>query len=285
MSEATTKSIAGFISEQGQVEKHLIYAEFDLVRKAVIDDALEELVAKAVIITNGTGIYAPARAKSDELDDESDSTAQRSGGKTIRQEITELFRRKHRWSVKELKRALPHRDDPRIYAGLSSEATKGRLRRIQQGVYELAVPEEEKSFVWRDRTLAPSARVSAFLQSQGPLPEDAIAEILTDIKPLGQVLLDMMRAEQLWLIQQTNCYTVVNPDVKKMPLKNSNETGTELKPCPFCGCKEIIIDEEGSEYCVVRCGNCEAMVTCPSHFVKPMYTQETIKQWNARCLT
>lgn len=53
---------------------------------------------------------------------------------------------------------------------------------------------------------------------------------------------------------------------------------TELKPCPFCGCKKatILYDEKYKRYSVL-CGICSARISTTS-----AKRQDTIEAWNRR---
>ena len=139
---------------------------------------------------------------------------------------------------------------------------------------------------WKDRKLAPASRIKALLRAQGPLPLDVIQQVFPSIQLIEQVLLDMVRAERLSFDEDTGCYDISKRDDTSKEKDDTAQSETandaEVKPCPFCGCKDVVIDEPNTEHCVVRCDNCNAMVTCPAYRVKPVYTKETINEWNAR---
>ena len=61
----------------------------------------------------------------------------------------------------------------------------------------------------------------------------------------------------------------------------------DLKPCPFCGGKNIDVDvEHFSHGCVghwfVRCMDCTATVGNPALIDKPDTKYQAVKMWNVR---
>jgi Lar family restriction alleviation protein len=53
----------------------------------------------------------------------------------------------------------------------------------------------------------------------------------------------------------------------------------ELKPCPFCGCKDVYVMRDKEviiERYIAVCGGCYAQIYRP-------YQQEAIEDWNRRC--
>ena len=55
---------------------------------------------------------------------------------------------------------------------------------------------------------------------------------------------------------------------------------TELKPCPFCGSKDIVFGyEEDGSYCI-RCNDCGVQV---GHFIEYMqHKEDIVGPWNRR---